>query len=94
MAAEKPRYQAWFQSLANPSERYPLDDVVYTDPHGVGETSLPPIAPAISNAIYNAVGVRVHSLPITPEKVLRSIKEGPQRVITPDEALEKAKEPA
>jgi threonine synthase len=32
--AEKPRYQAWFQSLRNPSERYPLDEVVYTDRAG------------------------------------------------------------
>jgi threonine synthase len=32
--AEKPRYRAWFQSLANPSERYPLDEVVYTDRSG------------------------------------------------------------
>jgi len=32
--AEKPRYQAWFQSLKNPSERYPLDEVVYTDRDG------------------------------------------------------------
>ena len=29
--------------------------------------------PAIANAIYDAVGVRVDSLPITPEKVLRAI---------------------
>jgi len=32
--AEKPRYRAWFQSLAHPSERYPLDEVVYTDREG------------------------------------------------------------
>jgi threonine synthase len=32
--AEKPRYQAWFQSLADPSERYALDEVVYTDRRG------------------------------------------------------------
>jgi threonine synthase len=32
--AEKPRYRAWFQSLAVPSERYPLDEVVYTDRAG------------------------------------------------------------
>jgi threonine synthase len=32
--AEKPRYRAWFQSLANPTERYPLDEVVYTDRSG------------------------------------------------------------
>jgi len=30
--------------------------------------------PAIANAIYDAVGVRVDSLPITPEKVLRGIR--------------------
>jgi threonine synthase len=32
--AEKPRYRAWFQSLADPTERYPLDEVVYTDRNG------------------------------------------------------------
>jgi CO/xanthine dehydrogenase Mo-binding subunit len=31
--------------------------------------------PAIANAIYDAVGVRVDSLPITPEKVLRAMLE-------------------
>jgi CO/xanthine dehydrogenase Mo-binding subunit len=29
-----------------------------------------PTAPAVANALYNAVGVRVQELPITPEKVL------------------------
>jgi CO/xanthine dehydrogenase Mo-binding subunit len=33
-----------------------------------------PVMPAIANAIFNAVGVRVDELPITPEKVLRAIK--------------------
>jgi hypothetical protein len=32
--AEKPSYRAWFQSLADPGERYPLDEVVYTDSAG------------------------------------------------------------
>jgi threonine synthase len=31
---EKPRYRAWFQSLAQAGERYPLDEVVYTDRSG------------------------------------------------------------
>jgi threonine synthase len=31
---DKPIYRAWFQSLANPSERYGLDEVVYTDRSG------------------------------------------------------------
>jgi len=43
--------------------------------HGIGETSLPPVMPAIANAIYNAVGVRIKDLPITPEKILRGLKE-------------------
>jgi 4-hydroxybenzoyl-CoA reductase alpha subunit len=32
-------------------------------------------APAIANAIYHAVGVRVKELPITPEKILEGLKE-------------------
>ena len=42
---------------------------------GVGEPGCVPSAPAVANAIYDAVGVRIKSLPITPEKVLRAIKE-------------------
>ena len=34
----------------------------------------PPIIPAVANAIFNAVGVRIDELPITPEKILRVIK--------------------
>lgn len=49
-----------------------------TGPFGakaVGEPSLLPTAPAIANAIQDAVGVRIRHLPITPEKVLMAIKE-------------------
>jgi CO/xanthine dehydrogenase Mo-binding subunit len=42
---------------------------------GVGEPALSPTAPAIGNAIYRAIGVRITDLPITPEKVLRALKE-------------------
>lgn len=42
---------------------------------GVGEPTLVPTAAAILNAIYDAVGVRIRSLPATPEKVLRALKE-------------------
>ncbi len=42
---------------------------------GIGEPGLVPTAPAIANAIYDAVGVRIRDLPITPEKVLRALKE-------------------
>ena len=42
---------------------------------GVGEPGLVPTAPAIANAIYDAVGVRIRDLPITPEKVLAALDE-------------------
>jgi len=42
---------------------------------GIGEPGCVPTAPAIANAIYDAVGVRIKDLPITPEKVLAAIRE-------------------
>ncbi|MDP2644493.1 MAG: xanthine dehydrogenase family protein molybdopterin-binding subunit [Desulfobacterales bacterium] len=42
---------------------------------GVGETANVPLPPAISGAIYDAVGVRILSLPITPDKILQALKE-------------------
>lgn len=41
---------------------------------GVAEASLLPTAPAIINAIYDAVGVRIRELPATPEKILAGLK--------------------
>ena len=40
-----------------------------------GEGALHPVIPAVANAIYDAIGVRVTSLPITSEQVLKSMKE-------------------
>ena len=42
---------------------------------GPGEMCANPVLPAIANAVFDAVGVRVTELPITPEKVLRGIQE-------------------
>jgi CO/xanthine dehydrogenase Mo-binding subunit len=42
---------------------------------GVGETGALTVAPAIANAIADAVGVRIYDLPITPERVLRALTE-------------------
>jgi CO/xanthine dehydrogenase Mo-binding subunit len=41
---------------------------------GPGEMCANPVLPAVANAIFNAVGVRIDDLPITPERVLRAIK--------------------
>jgi len=40
---------------------------------GMSQTSIVTVAPAIGNAIVDAIGVRVRSLPITPEKILRAL---------------------
>ncbi len=42
---------------------------------GVGEPLMVPGAPAIANAVYNAIGVRFTRMPIMPEDVLRALKE-------------------
>ncbi len=42
---------------------------------GIGEPGCVPSAPAIANAIYNAIGVRIKDLPITPEKILAALKK-------------------
>lgn len=52
-----------------------------TGPYGaksVGEVAMNPGNPAIREAIYNAVGVRINSIPMTPEKVLMSLKQKEQ----------------
>lgn len=40
---------------------------------GVGEPATIPTAPAIINAIYDAIGVRFYELPVTPEKILAAL---------------------
>lgn len=52
----------------------PAEDAPYGG-KGPGEMCANPVLPAMANAVYNAVGVRVDDLPITPEKVLRGIRQ-------------------
>jgi 4-hydroxybenzoyl-CoA reductase alpha subunit len=40
----------------------------------VGQGPLLPVMPAVANAVYDAVGVRVDEIPVTPEKVLKALK--------------------
>jgi CO/xanthine dehydrogenase Mo-binding subunit len=42
---------------------------------GIGEAGMIPLPPAIGNAIYDAIGVRIRHMPITPEKILAALKE-------------------
>ena len=42
---------------------------------GVGEASIVPTMAAIANAIYNAIGVRINELPMSPKIVAKAIKD-------------------
>lgn len=42
---------------------------------GVGETGLVPTAPAITNAIYNATGIRFYEIPVTEERVFKALAQ-------------------
>ncbi|GIJ62647.1 xanthine dehydrogenase family protein molybdopterin-binding subunit [Virgisporangium aurantiacum] len=58
-----------------------LTPVIVENPHrdgpfgakGVGETAVIPLAPAISNAVRDATGVRFTELPLTPERILEGL---------------------
>lgn len=59
-------------------ETYAVESYEPRGPFGakeIGEGSLVPILGAIANAIYDACGVRVMDLPITPEKILAALKQ-------------------
>jgi 4-hydroxybenzoyl-CoA reductase alpha subunit len=54
----------------------------------VGQGPLLPVMPAVANAIFDAVGVRIDELPITPDKVLRALEKksrGEEARVGPDE---------
>jgi CO/xanthine dehydrogenase Mo-binding subunit len=42
---------------------------------GIGEPALTPAAPAVASAVSDAIGVPIHELPITPERVLAALKK-------------------
>src|ERR1041385_725373 len=57
---------------------YLIEDPDPNGPFGakeVGQGPLLPVPPAVANAVYNAVGVRIDEVPITPEKVLKALRD-------------------
>jgi 4-hydroxybenzoyl-CoA reductase alpha subunit len=55
-----------------------IEDPDPNGPYGakeVGQGPLLPVPPAVANAVYDAVGVRIDEVPITPEKVLKALRE-------------------
>ncbi len=55
-----------------------IEDPESTAPYGakgIGEPVTIPIGPAILNAIYDATGVRANHLPVTPERLMKVIRE-------------------
>ncbi|HMK70815.1 MAG TPA: xanthine dehydrogenase family protein molybdopterin-binding subunit [Xanthobacteraceae bacterium] len=73
--------------LAGPCETPKIDVVILenyqgnsaTDAYGIAEPANIATAPAIANAVYNAIGVRLRSLPMTPAAVLAALGKIPAR---------------
>jgi 4-hydroxybenzoyl-CoA reductase alpha subunit len=80
-----PSFLGYRAPTANQAPEIIIHHVISRDPEGpfgakeTGEGSLDPTTPAIANAIYNAIGVRIKDLPITPEKILRELKKKEKR---------------
>jgi xanthine dehydrogenase molybdenum-binding subunit len=69
-ALDLPMIDTIIVEIANPSHPYGV--------RGVGEVPIVPPMAAISNAIYDAIGIRMNDLPMSPDKVLEALwaKEG------------------
>ncbi|MBW2096475.1 MAG: molybdopterin-dependent oxidoreductase, partial [Deltaproteobacteria bacterium] len=65
-AADMPQIKAFLVESNDPIGPYGAK--------GMGEEVAVPVAPAICNAIFDAIGVRVKELPIKPEKILRELR--------------------
>ena len=59
-------YVGWFVVHMKPSGRHPS--------LGAGECTMGPVAAAIANALYDALGVRARELPLTPERITKAME--------------------
>jgi xanthine dehydrogenase YagR molybdenum-binding subunit len=72
--------------LVGPREAPPIEVVLLenyqgqsaTDAYGIAEPANIATAPAIANAVYNAIGVRLRQLPMTPAAVLSALGRIPR----------------
>ena len=92
---EEQGYRAWMHkkpslldykiptSLDTPPIQAIIIETIDTEgPYGAkeaGEGPLNPVVPAIANAVYDAIGVRIDETPITAEKILRALGKLPGR---------------
>lgn len=77
-----PNMHAYLMPTAMDTPQMEVIVVSKSDPHfnnvgvkGVGELAIVPTTGAIANAVYNAIGVRLTSLPMTPDKVIRALQQ-------------------
>ena len=69
-------YDRLFQRLRAVEEAHPEGPY---GAKGVGEPGLAPTAAAIANAVYDALGVQIKTIPLTPERVLGALEGGADR---------------
>jgi CO/xanthine dehydrogenase Mo-binding subunit len=78
----------WQQNQSNPTPQYPIlrfsevpeIDVILLDrpdepAWGAGEPTIVPVAAAVGNAVFAATGVRMRTLPMTPDRVLAALRD-------------------
>lgn len=82
---ENPSFSKYLLPMSmDAPEIYPIiiEDPESTGPYGakgVGEPALIPTVPAIANALYDALGIRFHEMPFSPEKVVIAVEKNRQQ---------------